>query len=568
MSIGTKEELERLLNSIDGSSYPAYKQCRGKWDFGFFVLSIDHVQGDPFAAPSSLRVLLTEKAAGLPRDYYDEPHRRLACEEIILRGFSRALQEDSIRGRAGSGKSGLLSTDRPGQEILKRSALQISDDGQVQACLDAGFPANGRRIHAKPLIQMLFSRLTETVKHTLLYKNLDTKKLEQAVFLSDDQAAIRSALEPMGLVAFLGDGAILPRESGISSRPMKGAVPFASPDSLAVTIETPHAGKLRGMGIKKGVTLIIGGGYHGKSTLLQALETGIYDHIAGDGREYVIAEGDAVKSRAEDGRSVYKVDISLFIRNLPDKTDTTCFSTQNASGSTSQAAGISETIESGAHLLLLDEDTCATNLMVRDEVMESVVAWTEEPICPFVHRVRGLSDDLGISTILVAGSSGAFFAQADIVIRMDHYRAMDVTEKAHATAESFGLKREKGEALSFPDFSRKPMPDHWLKKPGERIKLRTNGTDSFSINHNEVDLRGMEQVLCTEMTAGLMLSVKKILTEIMNGRRSMQECVELFLDSLKKTGMHALFDGTPHGGVVLPRKQEILAALSRYRYPV
>lgn len=73
------------------------------------------------------------------------------------------------------------------------------------------------------------------------------------------------------------------------------------------------------MGIPEGVTLIVGGGFHGKSTLLQALERGVYHHIAGDGREMVITRQDAVKVRAEDGRNIEKVNISAFINNLPAK---------------------------------------------------------------------------------------------------------------------------------------------------------------------------------------------------------------------------------------------------------
>ena len=101
------------------------------------------------------------------------------------------------------------------------------------------------------------------------------------------------------------------------------------------------------MGIRKGITLIVGGGYHGKSTLLKALEAGVYNHIAGDGREFVITDDTAFKLRAEDGRSITGVDISPFIKNLPNKKDTVHFSTEDASGSTSQAANLMEALESG-----------------------------------------------------------------------------------------------------------------------------------------------------------------------------------------------------------------------------
>lgn len=206
----------------------------------------------------------------------------------------------------------------------------------------------------------------------------------------------------------MADHSVLPRESGISSRPLKDSVPFMSPQSLRVSMKLPHEGTIYGMGIPAGITLIVGGGYHGKSTLLNALELGVYNHIAGDGREYVITDDSALKLRSEDGRFIRNVDISLFINDLPNKKDTRCFSTEDASGSTSQAAGIVEGIEAGSKVFLLDEDTSATNFMVRDTFMQEVISREKEPITPFLERAGDLYEKAGISTILVAGSSGAF----------------------------------------------------------------------------------------------------------------------------------------------------------------
>ena len=200
---------------------------------------------------------------------------------------------------------------------------------------------------------------------------------------------------------------------------MKHSVPFISPESLRITMNLPHKGKIIGMGIPQGITLIVGGGYHGKSTLLNALELGVYNHIAGDGREYVITDNTALKLRSEDGRSIKDVDISLFINDLPNKKNTHCFSTADASGSTSQAAGIIEGMEAGSKVFLLDEDTSATNFMVRDTFMQEIISREKEPITPFLERAQKLYTIAGISTLLVAGSSGAFFHIADTIIQMD-----------------------------------------------------------------------------------------------------------------------------------------------------
>ena len=221
-------------------------------------------------------------------------------------------------------------------------------------------------------------------------------------------------------------------------------VPFVSPDSMKVTMKLPYKGVLTGMGIRKGITLVVGGGYHGKSTLLKALESGVYPHIAGDGREYVVTDDTAMKIRAEDGRSIRHTDISMFINDLPNGKDTYAFDTEDASGSTSQAANVIESMEAGTQVFLIDEDTSATNFMVRDELMQQVIHRDMEPITPFIERVRDLYQEDGISTVLVAGSSGAYFQIADQIIQMDKYVPREITELAKKAASDYP-------ALKFPE---------------------------------------------------------------------------------------------------------------------
>ena len=381
-------DLQRELERIDRRGYPAYKDVCGQYDFGDFVLSIDHVQGDPFASPSSMSVRVPNEVLHIPAGLWDEAHRRTALEDVLLRRFSRALAACSMRA-GGSGKSGVLATTRPGQEVLARSACEVRG-GAVTLRFEAGLPAHGRTVDGRAAAKMLLDYVPECVERTLF---VDDGLLDQAwaaVELADDQRAAREQMEASDLVAFVANGSILPRESGVSQRPLKSALAFEAPAEQRVVLDLPHRGKVAGMGIERGVTLIVGGGYHGKSTLLRALQDGVYNHVAGDGRELVLTDSTAVKLRAEDGRAVSGVDISLFIRDLPDGRDTSRFSTVDASGSTSQAAATVEAWEAGARALLIDEDTSATNFMVRDALMEAVVAREFEPITPFVERVRDL----------------------------------------------------------------------------------------------------------------------------------------------------------------------------------
>jgi predicted ABC-class ATPase len=333
-----------------------------------------------------------------------------------------------------------------------------------------------------------------------------------------------------------------------------------------VEMDLPHGGRVRGMGVKEGVTLIVGGGYHGKSTLLSAIERGVYDHIRGDGREYVVTRDDAVKVRAEDGRSVVGTDISMFINNLPGRRDTVFFSTENASGSTSQAANLVEAAECGSRTLLIDEDTCATNFMVRDSLMEKVVSRDKEPITPFMERARYLYEKCGISTILVAGSSGSYFHIADTVIQMDEYIPVDITKKAKETAEKYPDTRP--EILPDPVISsqkRIPLVNRQLRSD-ERLRVKSFGTDTISIDRMAVDIRYLEQLVDQEQTATLSLMLLLLEKELFDGKRTVCELADMLIDMVRSKGFSAIVKGSYISqDLAMVRKHEICAMINRYR---
>ncbi len=572
----TQQELRSQLRQIDHKGYKAYKVLEGEYDFGTYRLCIDHVQGDPFASPSRVRIVYFNRGS-IPGEYLGEKHRRIAVEDTLLRRLHRALGECRDRDRKGSGKSGLVTACRTGQEILERTAMHVTAEA-IEARIEVGFPAFGRTIAADALADILFDLLPEVAERAFSGKQPSeirqrqgasrngsgygrsgqtplAKELEAAVFLADNQEYIREQLIRQGLVAFVADGSVLPRESGVSQKPLRGAVVFNSPESLAVTMELPHGGALRGMGIRKGITVIAGGGFHGKSTLLKALERGVYPHIAGDGREYVITDAGAFKLRAEEGRCIHETDISMFITNLPTKTDTARFSTENASGSTSQAANTVEALAAGSTVLLIDEDTSATNFMIRDDRMARLVSDEKEPITPFIRKVRSLYHDLGISTVLVAGSSGDFLSVADTVLQMDCYVTKDVTGRARELAVP--LTEEKAEKKV------------WLQKAVSRKnieKARVHGWDSLSLDKTEIDLRYLEQIVDESQTAALAYILSYTLGKLADGKKTAAYLAEEVARKLEKDGILSV---TPRnygaGAAAMVRKQEILACLVRYR---
>lgn len=561
----TSAELGTLLKRIDHKGYPAYKDTKGMYQFPGYVLSIDHVQGDPFASPSKVSIRVKGGIAGFPRELFSGKHQRIALQDYLTRQFGRAAERFAFQAK-GSGKSGLISVSRCGQEILERTACQIDvADGDILMRMEIGFPANGRTINARELEKILFDFLPKCVEQALLYRNADKKKVRSVIDLAEDQAYIREQLTKLGLVAFVANGAVLPRESGVSARPMRGAVAFVSPKEMEVTLELPHKGILKGMGIRKGITLIVGGGYHGKSTLLKALELGVYNHIAGDGREYVITDATAMKIRAEDGRSIKKTDISMFINDLPNGKETKGFYTEDASGSTSQAANVIESMEAGSGALLIDEDTSATNFMIRDELMQRVIHRDMEPITPFIDRIRELYERYNISTIIVAGSSGAYFHIADTIVQMDRYEPKEITAFAKKEADHFPALSGLEAPAENPVFARCPKQAKGFRG-NDRIKMKTLGKEAVQINRENIDLRYVEQVADSEQVSALGYCVRYAEQHLFGGRTTVQEVVERLEEKIEKDGLAGLCESRSSvANLAMPRKQEIFACLNRYR---
>lgn len=564
MSKASRQLKDHLLR-IDGKGYKAYKDIKGAYAFPEFLLVIDHVQGDPFASPSRIRVRLDRSASGFGADLTTGPSRRIALCDFLIRAFHASCRA-IIRGSRGTGKSGLIAIDKPVQEVLESTAMVVSNRF-VEARFFMGLPAKGRKISGKQAVDMFFHELPGIVEQSLFFKNLDKIALARHLETVEDADALRNMLAPMGLIGFVGNGALLPRASGIDPHPLTSsrAVPFQAPDNLAVTATLPNRGIVHGMGIPKGVTLIVGGGFHGKSTLLDALEMGIYNHLPGDGREMTVTLENTVKIRSADGRQVTGVDISPFIGNLPLQKKTTAFSTQNASGSTSQAANIAEAVEAGSRVLLLDEDTSATNFMIRDRRMQMLVAKDNEPITPFVDKVRQLYDDLGISTVLVMGGSGDYFPVADQVIQMTDYRPEDVTRRAHEIAATGNDGRASEGGLRFGRIHHRiPLKSGFNPYRGpHRIKIGAPRRLEILFGRTTIDLDDLDQIVTTSQTRGLAHAIHHAM-QYMDGRRTLKEIILCVLKDVAANGLECL---TPYltGDIAAFRGIELAAAINRMR---
>ncbi|KAA0162886.1 hypothetical protein FNF31_01136 [Cafeteria roenbergensis] len=607
---GSIEDLETLLRSIEGAPYPAYKQILGSWEgvarpapaaggatsAGVpFTFTVDHVQGDAYAAPSRCHVTVDAGAAGFPPSLAVSHTRRVAAADFVCRRFHDAVSAKGIdRAMSGGGggwhgaKGGDLRIEQCSQHILERTACSLRGS-TLEARFTVALPARGRSVCGKYAAEVIGLHLPDVVGRAMIHASLDAASLKSHVQSAEDQECLRAALGPAGLAAFVREGAILPRASGASDAPMEGssAVLFRSPASLRRTVRLPHAGAVTGMAVPRGVTLICGGGFHGKSTLLQALQVGVYNHVPGDGRELVASSSNAVKIRAEDGRSVSSVDIGAFIQNLPGGRSTADFSTADASGSTSQAANIVESLEAGADLLLIDEDSSATNFMIRDARMSRLIAPDKEPITPFIARARELWERFGVSTIVVVGGAGDYFAVADLVIAIDEYVPADATARAKAIIEETGgaaaVLSDAGGRSAAGGSGAKPLalPTNRSPAGGFALEGKTHVRDMHRVTGFEslaLDLTGVEQLVEIGQTRAIVEALSVLTAgglgatprgaggaSSRSSSPSMSEVLDTAERMLDERGVDAFKPGWFHNGLTRPRRFELAAAVNRVR---
>ncbi|WP_281629223.1 ABC-ATPase domain-containing protein [Vibrio sp. St2] len=478
------DQLTATLKKIEKQNYRAYQQIKGQYDFGDYTFFIDYVQADPYASASRVRAVRPWSLTGLQWLRETSEAYQVAARDFIARSFAEfAKQENSV------------SIALTGQTVMDSTSVLFTDEG-IELRFRVNLPAEGRSVLGKKTNNILTFHLPKFIRRATLERELDKEALVHHCQIVEDQEFIRSKLDEYNLLAFVGNGSVLPRVAGNCDLPMKDAVALTAPESLQVTIATPNQGEITGLGIRKGITLIVGGGFHGKSTLLNAIERSIYNHIPGDGRERIVTNLNAMKIRAEDGRCVHSLNLSNYINHLPMQRDTEDFTTQDASGSTSQAAWLQESIEAGVQGILIDEDTSATNFMIRDERMQALVSKGDEPITPLVDRIGQLRNELEVSTVIVMGGSGDYLDVADTVIQMHDYQAVDVTEKARQIVKQHPTERNNECESELSTFRPRSLNRAALQKilADGKFRVSAKGVDSLRFGKEFTDLSALEQL--------------------------------------------------------------------------
>ncbi|ELX4205534.1 ABC-ATPase domain-containing protein [Vibrio vulnificus] len=542
------DQLIAKLKKLEKQNYRAYQQIKGQYNFTDFDLFIDHIQSDPYASASRFRAFRAWSLTGLSWLKEESAAFQLGARDFIARSFAEfAKQENAI------------AISLHGQTVLDSTSVLFTEEG-IELRFRVNLPAEGRDILAKKAINIITFHLPKFIRRSTIERELDKDALLTHCQVVEDQEALREQLEASGLVSFVANGSILPRVAGNCDLPMKDAVEFTAPESLQVTLHAPNRGYVIGLGIPKGITLIVGGGFHGKSTLLNAIERSIYNHIPGDGREYIVTDGSAMKIRAEEGRCVHHLNLSNYINHLPMGKDTADFTTQDASGSTSQAAWLQESVEAGASTLLIDEDTSATNFMIRDERMQALVAKGDEPITPLVDRIGQLRDELEISTIIVMGGSGDYLDVADNVIQMHDYQALDVTEKAKEVIQLHPTQRHNESEAPLVTFPPRALHCSALMNilTDGKFRVSAKGKDSLRFGKEFTDLSALEQLESSDEVNAIGWVWYQLAQHAGWNSNPAKQINEVLGD--------AWFQNMPqHGDLAKPRPIDVMAALNRMR---
>ncbi len=556
------DRLRDKIVAINGKGFQSYQDLAGAYRFDRFVLYLDTIQSDPVAAPTRARIRADQAEAQVPLELWTTPARHMAVADFLARRVQEAIRRH-VRSRW-SGRLAPLAIDAGGQAILARTACALSEDA-IEVRVSIGLPSEGRKVLARAAQTLLFEELPAVVSSGLVWTNIDGDAGRRHVALVDDHLALRDALAPLGLVAFLADGSILAREPGFGDGSLRArAVPLRAPDELAVTVNLPNRGPVRGLGIRAGVTVICGGAFSGKSTMLAAIGAGVYPHVPGDGREYVATAPDAVTIRGELGRRIERVDVSAFFREVPQRHDVTAFSVEHATGVEAMAAGTAEALEMRTGLVLCDEDDSAVAFLARDALMRQLVPSTQEPLVPLIDHLRPLWESKGVSSIVATGGLGDYLAVADTVIVMNEFQPVAATGRAKTIVA--GAERHDSNASAPSPAPRYPQPRGFAGlRERQRVEMRGRGV--LGIGREAVDLAGIRHLVDPSQAraagAAILYAIEK---GYFDGTLPMADAIDRVFADIERSGLAVLaLDDEVSGEHAMPRRHEVAAVLNRMR---
>ncbi len=550
-SMKSLQALEEKITSLASKRLKDYPRLAGEYRFPDFDLFMDSVPQDADRSPVRARLRVKIADAEIPQVIFNTKEGEVALRDFFTREFSGKTTGLSMKKQAGGGK---FYIDRPGREMLETSSVVI-DNGLIEVRFSIDLPNDKGRIPGPALSELLMRRLPRVVRGSIFFKNFESEKLTEWIETYQDATALRKGLDAAGLVAFIADGSV---PAGIRKED-DTRKSFRSPQELSVTLDVPNRGTIRGMGIPKGVTIIAGGLNSGKELLLQAISAGVYNHVPGDGREFIVSAADTMFVQAEDGRRIENVDISPFISGKFNHEKTSSYRIKRATMLDSQAAAVMEALEIGSSLLLIDENTSAPALLQNDTRMKGLLE-AENTISSLPEILPALSKSIGVSSIVSLSASGDFLDVADTVILMKGGKVLDATAQAKEGAnasvsgEEINIKRPRG---------RQPLRASLTPLENEKQKIRPQGVGYVQYGDEFIDMTRVPQLVSASQARGIARGLA-LLHRLLDRSRSLKDAVDEVMRRVETVGLDTLSNRCM-GDLAVFRREELAAAVNRLK---
>jgi len=544
--VASEEVLHKTLKNADGKPFQKYKGLQNNFVLENYEIIFDDIQNDR-AGHTAMRVRVPHKKAGFPVNMFDTKKREIALRDLISRRFREAARTHA-RSPIPKTSGGEVYIPRPGQEILERGSIAITQYF-IEARFTVDLPSDGNKVSAMAM-NLLLERIDRIVSDSMYFSAYKQSKVYNHLQTYENAEFIRENLSSKGIVAFIADGSVLPRRDD-DLAPMIDAVPFSCSDDLKVTFDVPYGEPITGAGIPKGFTAVSGCSRSGKSTLIDAIYAGVYDHIPGDGREYVISSPDAAFILAEPNRPADSVDISMFVKDTPEFEDTSAAKREFVSSPMSELLSVSEAVEMGSELILVDEEYSNPCIMRKGFLAEG------ESITPLSDLGHSMGE-AGVSMIMITGDESVVRSADNVLLMKDH------------KLSKVDVERKSTDAVFSKPVSRYPVSKGIVYEKGHRDvnvnaqEIRTIEIGEFKVH---VPVAAFFDISQTDAVADAVAMMK----DMMDGSKSMKDVCDSVIALMKAeddstdngSGMHHAQIRAIDLASVLNRHPQMLAIQKR-----
>ena len=559
-----RKEFFNLLAEIDGKPFAEYERLLGDFDFARYVIKCSKIEITRDAENPVFNIRVPQSIAELPGHLYDSPVRRTALEDYLVRNLCAVTERIARFNESGWARRNILIAE-PGQKILPRTAVIVTKeyiDARIRIALPYKVYATGERlVDAEMARKVFFEDLPEVVSSSIFCCNLDLDEAEEFVNGMEDADRVRQTLSTLGLVSFVGEGSLLAREPNSDLPDYERIAPFEVSESAQTEIEVPNSGKIIGLGIPVGLTVVLGDAANGRKDFMSAIAAGVFNHIPGDGREAVVTVSDAVQIEVDRGRSVQEVNITPFLSEAEDGNPAS-YSTRSADSFISQAAGTIEALEVGARVLIFDENTSASAFLTTDARVAALLGST--PRASLAQRARQIVDELGISLVIGGENLVAeYIPLADTVLKVEDFQVTNITEEAKAL--NLALPPEAAAVNLGPMLGRSRwiMPSSIDAAVGNKdVVIEAVDLKAIQFGRSVIELDSVPQIAdeSQTLTLGLLLYYAKL--RYMQEGYPLREMLDMIDRDLSSEGLGTISRDL-RGDLARPRRYELAAALNR-----